>query len=84
MFLGTSRGPGGVAADGEADALHCWSGFELFSRAEWIITAANETGEMPAGVVQEAPIAVGREARGRDRRLIVLCGRMPRCCDRRP
>ena len=57
MFLGTSRGPGGVAADGEADALHSWTGFELFSRAEWIITAANETREMPAGVVQEAPIA---------------------------
>jgi len=57
MFLGTSRGPGGVAADGEADALHSWTGFGLFSRAEWIITAANETREMPAGVVQEAPKA---------------------------
>ena len=60
MFLGTSRGPGGVAADGEADALHSWTGFELFSRAEWIITAANETREMPAGVVQEAPIPAVR------------------------
>jgi hypothetical protein len=57
MFLGTSRGPGGVAADGEADALHCWTGFELFSRAEWIITAANKTREMSARVVQEAPEA---------------------------
>jgi hypothetical protein len=58
MFLGTSREPGGVAADGEADALHCWTGFELFSRAKWIITAANETREMPARVVQEAPTPV--------------------------
>jgi hypothetical protein len=49
MFLGTSRGPGGVAADGEADALHSWTGFELFSRAEWIITAANEARNASGG-----------------------------------
>jgi hypothetical protein len=57
MFLGTSRGPGGVAADGEADALRRWTGFELFIRAEWIITAANETREMPAWVVQKSAVS---------------------------
>jgi hypothetical protein len=53
MFLGTSRGPGGVAADGEA----------------------NETREMPARVVQEAPIAAVRmpvESRPTPKRAFII------------
>ena len=44
---------GGIA--GEADALHHLGLVSSYSaRAERIITAENETREMPAGVVQEA------------------------------
>jgi len=53
MFLGF-RWTAGIA--GEADALHRVGLFELFSRAERIITVANKDARNGSGVVQEAPV----------------------------
>ena len=53
MFLAFGR-TGGIAC--EADALHRVGLVSSYSAEPSGFTAANETREMPAGVVQEAPI----------------------------